>query len=192
MIPHADILLEPEEEEEEIQKPDIHHDVSLWLDHYDDIFSDFDLRPFSSRNISDDFLREVKNLSLETNFQINELKLFLPAKYRNAETEAIVTKRLHSHFRKNQHYFAERKRIDRKRDWLFIIVGGTMMVSATAISSAGLKDLWTSFLLMIFEPGGWFLVWVGMEHLIHISQKEKPELDFYTKMIKTKINFLNK
>ena len=33
--------------------------MSLWINCYDDIFSDFDLRAYASRNISDDFLREL-------------------------------------------------------------------------------------------------------------------------------------
>lgn len=36
------------------------YSISLWIDSYDDIFSDFDPRHFSLRNISDDFLYEVK------------------------------------------------------------------------------------------------------------------------------------
>ena len=38
-------------------------EISLSLDNYDDIFSDFDPRPFSQRALSDDFLIEAKKAS---------------------------------------------------------------------------------------------------------------------------------
>jgi hypothetical protein len=39
--------------------PDV-FEISIWLDSYNDIFSDFDSRPFSERTVSDDFLSEVR------------------------------------------------------------------------------------------------------------------------------------
>ena len=39
--------------------------ISLWLDDYADIFSDFDPRPFSQRALSDDFLNEAKKVVRE-------------------------------------------------------------------------------------------------------------------------------
>jgi hypothetical protein len=35
-------------------------EISLWLDNYDDIYSDFDSRHFLKRRISEDFLHELR------------------------------------------------------------------------------------------------------------------------------------
>lgn len=35
-------------------------EISIWLDSYNDIFSDFDSRPISLRSLSDDFITQVK------------------------------------------------------------------------------------------------------------------------------------
>ena len=39
--------------------------VSLWLDNYDNIFSDFDPRSYAHRELSDDFLIEAKKVTHE-------------------------------------------------------------------------------------------------------------------------------
>ncbi len=39
--------------------------LSIWLDIYDDIFSDFDSRPFHERALSDDFIHEAKKMAKE-------------------------------------------------------------------------------------------------------------------------------
>lgn len=165
--------------------------MSLWIDGYDDLFSDFDPRPFSERNISDDFLHEVKKVAAETNFRIEELRLLIPHGKRNPETEAIITGRLHQFLVKNRHYFVSRKKKGQIKGALFALAGIILMASATIVSAMKAAGLFMHILFVIFEPAGWFFVWAGLENLIQIPWKEKAELDFYSKMIKTKITFLD-
>ena len=35
-------------------------EISFWLDSYDDLFSDFDPRPYAQKGFSEDFLDEAK------------------------------------------------------------------------------------------------------------------------------------
>lgn len=181
----------PPEEMEDFQKADSNHEISVWIDCYDDIFSNFDLRPYTARNISDDFLVEVKKLTHECDYPIQQLNLLIPGKDRNAESENTISKRLHSHFFKNLHYFLKKKKNERKKDILFTVIGLSMMICAAYVSSSGSTNNLLRILLVVFEPAGWFLVWISMEHLINTNRKEKPELEFYTKMSKSKINFSN-
>ena len=175
----------------ELQQSNSYREISLWIDAYDDIFSDFDSRPFSARNISDDFLNEVKKVSGESDFPISVLTLLMPEKLRDTENENIITKRLHSYFIKNQNYFLKEKNAVRKKGMLFTVIGFVMMIIASFVSSVRSENLLMHILLVVFEPAGWFLVWAGMENLINISRREKPELDFYSKLSKSKIVFLN-
>ena len=175
----------------EFQQQFSHHDISVWVDCYDDIFSDFDLRPYSDRNISDDFLSEVKKLSHESEFQINELRLLIPKGNRNPEIENTVTKRLHSHFVKNHHYFTTKKKVERKKDIVFAILGLFMMVCASTLSASKSQNILMHALLVVFEPAGWFLVWISMESLINNKRREKPELEFYNKVAKSKVGFFD-
>lgn len=180
------------EKKSEIQSLDHEHSISLWIDDYDDIFSDFDLRHYTSRNVSDDFLRELRKLSHETELHIDELKIHVPEKKRQPDTETLINKRLHNHFVKNLHYFEKKKKTEGKRDILLSVLGIVMMLCAGYISSSKSQNISLHILLVILEPAGWFLVWVSMEHLMNSSRKEKPEIEFYTKMSKSKIVFTNR
>ena len=86
--------------------PDI-FEISIWLDSYDDIFSDFDSRPLSERTVSDDFLSEVRKVCDEKSRNKIHLKLSIPESLRNTEDEKIIIKRLHLFFR-NSHQLIEK------------------------------------------------------------------------------------
>src|SRR3989339_701864 len=62
------------------EKQSIRHisQVSMWLDGYDDIFSDFDPRPYSQRSLSDDFLSEAKKVSSGKTGDRLELRFLIP------------------------------------------------------------------------------------------------------------------
>jgi len=48
-----------------------------------------------------------------------------------------------------------------------------------------------TFLSVLSEPAGWFLFWEGLNLIIFQSKKKVPELDFYKKMSKAKIIFVD-
>ncbi|NYT12918.1 MAG: hypothetical protein GKC01_00225, partial [Candidatus Methanofastidiosa archaeon] len=54
--------------------------ISLILDSYDDLFSDFDPRPYSVRGLSDDFLIECRRAvrGIKTESPVLELRLLVP------------------------------------------------------------------------------------------------------------------
>ena len=163
--------------------------ISLWIDCYDDIFSDFDPRPFSERNISDDFLYEIKRVSSETVLSISELRLLIPKAERDAGTESIITRRLHAFFIKNLHYFRSKKKMEKRKGFLFVLAGAVLMAGATMLSALQSEGLLMHIMLVIAEPAAWFFMWIGMENLVNTSWKEKRELDFYERMTKSKIIF---
>lgn len=176
---------------EEIES--LHHlrDISIWIDIYDDIFSDFDPRNFSERNISDDFIYEVKKVSLESDFHIGALKLLIPEKNRNTENENTIIKRLHSHFKKSHAAFRGKMKTKRKNGSLLAVLGMGMMLGASYISSLQSGRFLMHSLLVLLEPAGWFMVWIGMDNLLGTSRELKPEFDFYNKLEKSKIVFVS-
>ncbi len=170
---------------------DTSNDISIWVDHYDELFSDFDLRSYTKRNISDDFLREVRKLSHESDLQVQELRLILPASARDPDAEAVITKRLHNHFNRNLHYYQKKRKTERRKDLWLSLLGLSLMITAGYISSLRSQNLFMHLTLVVFEPAGWFLVWINIEHLISSSRKEKPELEFYYKLSKSRIVFVD-
>jgi hypothetical protein len=164
-------------------------EISLILDTYDDIFSDFDPRPFSQRALSDDFLLESKRAARDKILGM-ELKFLIPKNKKNGETENIVKKRLHEHFKKH-HELLEKEIFDTTRlGIIFVIIGFALMSGAAAIKYfLGDSFLWT-ILLIITEPSGWFTVWTGFDHIFWRSSEKKKELEFYRKMSKADISFI--
>src|SRR5260221_3949170 len=73
-------------------------EICIWIDKYDDVFSDFDSRPFTDRALSDDFLREVHKITSEKASGDIRLKFHLFDAQRNSESEAIISRNLNHYF----------------------------------------------------------------------------------------------
>ena len=74
--------------------------ISLILDGYDALFSDFDPRPYPERAISDDFLVEAKRAIREAEPGTLEMRFLIPKHLKNAHEEEIIRDRLHHYFHK--------------------------------------------------------------------------------------------
>lgn len=164
-------------------------ELSIWLDNYDDIFSDFDPRPFTERVLSDDFISEVRKRALERVNGKVELKLLIPAGLRDAQTENIIIQSLHRHF----HYVSEQIRIEMKqeryRGYGMTLAGFAVMIVATYLISWE-RHFYLNALRVIMEPAGWFLAWTGFEHIFYLSRRKSAEYAFNRKMSHADVAFL--
>ncbi len=166
-------------------------EISLWLDTYDDIFSDFDPRPYSQRALSDDFLSEAKKASKEKTSGRIELIFLLPTEKRNTELEAIIRRRLHEHFRKHYNMLEEEVRKVRNNGILTALGGFFLMLIASYVSWKRADSLFFNMLLILIEPAGWFITWFGLDQVFYTSKQKKPDVDFYGKMAKCDIEFIS-
>jgi hypothetical protein len=160
--------------------------ISLILDSYDDIFSDFDPRPYAQKTLSDDFLLECKKAASDKEKEI-ELRLLAPKHRRKPEDEKEIRKRLKNHFQK--HYLEKQQEQKKMRMWgiMASLLGALLILIATLLYEH--KGFLFNLLVVLFEPAGWFTIWVGMEK-IFIDPKEKvPDIKFYKKMARAKIGF---
>jgi len=164
-------------------------EIVLAIDTYDDIFSDFDARPYSSRAISQDFLEETERASRDKIYEELELKFIIPKHQRNINQETIIKKRLNSHFKK--HRDMKKKEIKKIYGWgLFRIFAGIfLMFIATYLLFKEQKSFLINFLVVLLEPSGWFFFWTGLDKTIDLSKQTLPEKKFYEKMVKSKISF---
>ncbi|SRR3989344_3402024 len=166
--------------------------ISISINNYGDIFSDFDPRPYSQRALSDDFLSETKKASLDKQAGKFELDFLLPQRKRNLDNEKIIKRRLRMHF--NRHYDLAKSEMSHiiKKGAAFSVMGIIFMFSATLLHfKFSEPSLLISFFIVLLEPAGWFSFWEGLYQIVFESKTVKPELDFYTKMSKCKINFLS-
>ncbi|MEM4347675.1 MAG: hypothetical protein QW802_03720 [Candidatus Altiarchaeota archaeon] len=167
-------------------------EISLWLDSYDDIFSDFDPRPYSERALSDDFLSEAKKASRGKASGMIELKLLIPKHNRDESKEKIIKRRLRDHFRKHSNLLGREIENVKKKGILFTLFGILLMVLATTVlfNQPEEKNFLMSLIVVILEPAGWFLFWHGLDTALFESNKIRPEFEFYQKMSNCDIIFL--
>jgi hypothetical protein len=165
-------------------------EISIIIDDYDDIFSDFDPRPFTHRALSDDFLVEAKRASADKPTEGLELKFLLPAHERRLNTEKIIRRRLREHFIHHYHIELQEKRKIIQRGILFILAGIIFMLTTTYLLFRFHEtSLGFSFLIILLEPAGWFSFWEGLNILFFESKHVNPNLEFYKKMSHIKISF---
>ncbi len=165
-------------------------EISLWLDTYDDLFSDFDPRPYSKRAMSIDFLDEVKRASREKATGQIELKFLIPEKVRSIDEESKIKRRLHDHFKKQEDQLC----IDIKK----AVKGGVIMASigffllslAVIVELYLQSKLFSAIMLTLFEPSGWVMIFYGFDQVFYGSKAKKQELEFYSKMSKADISFM--
>lgn len=172
--------------------------ISLILDSYDDIFSDFDPRPFFDRGLSHDFLTECRNAVKDREEVGYELRLMIPKEKRNVEDEIQIKKRLNNHFQK--HHVEKELEVSKIKTqgmrW-FVLGAALLFLSGVLYTYEGhfmeetdlLKSLGFNLILIIFEPAGWFFAWTGLDRYFFGAKEEETHLKFYKKMANAKIYF---
>lgn len=163
--------------------------ISIILDDYNDLFSDFDPRTYKERALSHDFLFEAKNAAKDKDYETLEMSFLVPHKLRDLVIESVIKKRLREHFKKHHAKLHLEIRGIRKKGIIFAVVGAFFGVIATLVAISKLDELWKSMLLILLEPASWFSLWSGLDHIFFYSQAKKSELDFYEKMTRTNIGF---
>lgn len=163
-------------------------EIGLWIDTYDDIFSDFDPREYSERALSQDFLEEAKRASRDKREGI-QLVFLAPKQIRDSKTEIIVKKRLKEHFKKHSGEFKKEKMRIIREGIFFFMLGIIFMVAATFLIVGSNTSFPITLLSVFLEPGGWFLFWQGLDLIIFRAREQAPELEFYKKMSKAEIIF---
>lgn len=165
--------------------------ISIWLNSYNDIYSDFDHRSFHERSLSDDFIHEALKIVKETPAGIIKLQLLMPQERRNAETEVIIVKSLHQHFRRIANNNIKDKQNNKLRGIIMTIIGLSLMVLTAYLANQEDQFFLLKSLRVMIEPAGWFLLWTGLDLLYNTFYKANPELEFNQRMTHARIEFLS-
>lgn len=163
--------------------------VKMWLDSYNDLFSDFDPRHVSERALSSDFLAELKRATQDILRGRVHLVLLLAARRRSRPRETMILERLKAHF--TRHSLA--LQLERKRVRIRAILQGTaglaLMLALVFFKDASLP---VRALTLLAEAVGWYFFWSGMDQLFFSSTTRTAEIQFYEKMAQASIEFQNK
>ena len=164
-------------------------EISIWMDKYNDVFSNFDPRPFSERSLSDDFITEVQKLSSRKQRGEIKLKFHVLEDQRDRELENIIAVSLSSHFNQvTQELKTEHKQILRK-GYLFLASGFALISFIFLLTLVPRGKEYMNGIILILEPVGWFTTWTGLDFIFQNSRKNKPAIDFNIKMAASKITF---
>ena len=175
--------------EEEKEKLLEMSEISILVNDYNYIFSDFDPRPYSHRSISDDFIIAAKKASIGKEGETLELKFLVPKSNRNEESESMIRKRLHEHFKKH-HAMLDKEVSDIKRKGVTMAaVGFALMLIAAFLYTIEDSHILFRLIVVIVEPAGWFITWFGLDELFYSANRKKDDHDFYSKMVKCRISF---
>lgn len=158
------------------------------LDTYDDIFSDFDPRPFSQRMLSDDFLNEAKKASIGGK---RGLLFLIPKNEKSVQHETIIKRRLKEFFQK--HSDIESKKLARliNNGIIYIILGNVIILVRTILlyNFALDRSFLATFFISLIETPSWFLIFEGLIMILFKSREQVPETVFYNKIKNADIEF---
>jgi hypothetical protein len=166
--------------------------ISIAIDTYDDIFSDFDPRDVLERDLSEDFINELIN----RHHRHNPLKgkydivLVAPKTIEDQVTEKKIISRLNRYF--HHRYLRYKKSINdlRKRGALYVLVGMAALISLTFLAYFVKPDRLTLELVgIIFMPLGWFGIWEGFSKIVDIPFKLSSDTALYLRLSKSAYKF---
>jgi len=164
--------------------------ISLQLDSYNGIFSDFDPRPYSQRSLSDDFITEAKKASKDKASGQFELHLLIPKHHRNSSHEITIRRRLKEHFKRHLDMVKKEVQGIFRLGLGFVLFGVLVMFLATyVLFNFPDENFFTHFMVILLEPAGWFMFWEGLNLVVFKTKEKRPELTFQEKMSKVDVMF---
>ncbi len=165
-------------------------EISLVLDTYDDIFSDFDPRPYGERALSVDFLDEAKRAVRFKGEEI-ELRFLIPKAVRNARHEEVIKQRLRAHFKRHYRLIKAERDAYKKQAVLLVVLGIVIgLVGVGLISLPGLSVSEIAAIGIVLSPASWYTIWTGFDHLLYPKVEKVLDEDFNKKMSMAHIAFI--
>jgi hypothetical protein len=164
-------------------------EISLVLDTYDDIFSDFDPRPYNERALSEDFLAAAKRAARDRGEGV-ELRFLIPKSVRNPAHEELIRQRLNEYFKRHYRMLKKEYANYRKNAMLLVFAGVVIgVIDAIVLSTLNLNTILADVVGIILTPASWYSVWTGFDHLIARPKEDAAEEAFYRKLRDTQISF---
>ena len=145
--------------------------ISIAIDTWDDVFSDFDPRPIKDRMLSEDFIVELKKRYRETKKGDFVIEILAPVDLCNPNTERSVIQRLKRDFKHRS--LQKRKELSklRRRGTVFVLFGIFFLTALTLLTYYKVvSKLAIEILGIIFMPLGWFGIWEGFSKIVDPSR----------------------
>ena len=167
----------------------LRREVIIGINSYDDLFSDFDPRPFSQKAVSDDFMSELNKLIVENDEHIKALIFQMPHSARNPQSEEMIAKRLEHDFARIHANVSHDLQAMYSGGIIKAVIGVAALMGALSVNTLNLSSLWRNLCTVILEPAGWFFIWSGLEEALNGSRLPKLKRNFYARLRRCKIEF---
>ncbi|MDD5019070.1 MAG: hypothetical protein PHH75_02290 [Candidatus Omnitrophica bacterium] len=165
-------------------------EISIAIDSWDDVFSDFDPSPIDRRILSEDFLSELKKRYRETQRGDFVITIYAPASLKDETTEKLVNKRLKQYFKFRHLSLQKEIATAVRRGTLFVLGGVASLSSLTMLTYFHMLDKLTLELIaIIFMPLGWFGIWEGFSRIIEPAPFAKLDEELFSKLSKASFKF---
>ncbi|MFI5164948.1 MAG: hypothetical protein ACHQHP_06850, partial [Bacteroidia bacterium] len=163
-------------------------ELSLWLDYYDDIYSDFDSRHYLKRRVSEDFLYELKNALKYKKERVSDLILLLPQEKRDEPNEKAIAKSLKDFFSTQFTIHLDKCRKKTNNGIAMGVTGILLMAINSFISFKSSHTATLVALRVITEPAGWFLLWASFDFLFYDRREIAKEREFFRELSEMNIH----
>ncbi len=164
-------------------------ELSLWLDAYDDVFSDFDSRNYLKRRVSEDFIEELRMSLKYRKDRPDALLLLMPAEQRHQDMEQQIILSINQQFGERWTVLHESVRRILFRGFIMLCSGLLIMMLSSVIVYRNQQGYVPVLLRVILEPAGWFIIWNALDSLMYEYRKIKKEQAFYRILSRLKIYF---
>jgi len=174
----------------EAQKSRDLREISIVIDTWDDIFSDFDPRPLDQRTFSEDFIHELKKRYQETRTGRILISICAPETLRDTAAEKVVIQRLKREFRRESLQSRREIRRIRQRGLIFVACGVCFLATLTFLRYAQKFSLLTMDLIgIVLMPLGWFGIWEGLSKLVDASPRFHQDEILFEKFARAEYRF---
>jgi hypothetical protein len=164
--------------------------ISLAIDTYEDIFSDFDPRPYHERALSEDFLAEVRRRHIPHKKGGFEVRFIVPDKVRDLKIEAMAKKRLKSYF-KEEEKFTQMNINSKRNTGIVYILAGTIVLLIIAYVGIAYPDSTEARLIeLLLAPAAWFGMWEGMGKVLEKDEALQSKFQMSRKLAESAFAFI--
>ena len=167
-------------------------EISIAIDTWDDIFSDFDPRPLEMRALSEDFIAELRKRYREARRGQFLINIFLPESMKDEKTEKSVIHRLKTHFKSRSLQRQKELNGIRLRGSIFVMGGIFSLGFLTYITYAKtFTELAIEIIGIVLMPLGWFGIWEGFSKIVDTSPIFMQEEVLFNKLSKATYKFIH-
>ena len=159
--------------------------VQIAIDHYDDLFSDFDIRSYEERYISTDFLNELRMRTSKLMHK-KEIQIIIKIdeKERNIEDEKIIAERLRIFFKNRYERNLKKKKQIVINAIVLEVIGIAFMLIAIFLGKYTI-DYLKEFMLV----PAWFFVWNGLDKYVFNKKVLEKKVKYYSILNNSRIRF---